>query len=79
MEQKRAKEDSDALFLIQRSHFLVTSVLTQGQLVAQENNTRNERREPSFMCEVQSSKKCTEFSKEIKIDIASSLPMGLPT
>ncbi len=27
MEQKRAKEDSDALFLIQRSHFLVTSVL----------------------------------------------------
>ncbi len=24
--QKRAKEDSDALFLIQRSHFLVTSV-----------------------------------------------------
>ncbi len=25
MEQKRAKEDSDALFLIQRSHFMVTS------------------------------------------------------
>ncbi len=25
MEQKWAKEDSDALFLIQRSHFLVTS------------------------------------------------------
>ncbi len=28
MEQKRAKEDSDALFLIQRGHFMVTSVLT---------------------------------------------------
>ncbi len=28
MEQKRAKEDSDALFLIQRSHFLVTSAVT---------------------------------------------------
>ncbi len=25
LEQKRAKEDSDALFLIQMSHFLVTS------------------------------------------------------
>ncbi len=26
LEQKRAKEDSDAIFLIQRSHFMVTSV-----------------------------------------------------
>ncbi len=27
LEQKRTKEDSDALFLIQRSHFLFTSVI----------------------------------------------------
>ncbi len=33
MEQKRAKEDSDALFLIQRSHFLVTSVVNSDLLI----------------------------------------------
>ncbi len=32
LEQKRAKEDSDALFLIQRSHFLVTSLSQFGPL-----------------------------------------------
>ncbi len=31
LEQKRAKEDSDALFLRQRSHFLVTSVGAEGK------------------------------------------------
>ncbi len=33
LEQKRAKEDSDALFLIQRSHFLVTSVLSDWSIL----------------------------------------------
>ncbi len=44
MEKKRAKEDSDALFLIQRSHFLDTSdstitVLVQMSIKHTENTT----------------------------------------